>query len=104
MNFGSLHYFLGIKSVEKQFKIVAQWWAEIGPRLQCQLGGLPLAAGQKVLAGRAMAWRPGPVVEAARVLSTRQARCGMVTACSGALVGGPVAVSRWQGPGLEHHG
>jgi hypothetical protein len=36
MNFESLHYFLEIKSIRKQFKPAAQCWAESGPWLQCK--------------------------------------------------------------------
>jgi hypothetical protein len=35
MNFEILHYFLGIKSIRKRFKPVAQCRAESSPRLQC---------------------------------------------------------------------
>jgi hypothetical protein len=76
MNFGSLHYFLGIKSVEKQLKIAAQCWAEFGPGLQSagvaacharpaeRLLGLGLAARSScgvahVLRARRALWRHG---------------------------------------------
>jgi hypothetical protein len=47
-----------------------------------------------------MAWRPGPAVDAAR--SLRAHWCGRRTR-GGVLTGGPVAASRWQGLGFEHH-
>jgi hypothetical protein len=33
MNFGSLHYFMELKTIENDLKSAAQWWAEIGPWL-----------------------------------------------------------------------
>jgi hypothetical protein len=47
MNFRSLHYFLGIKTIKNDLKITAQCWAEIGLWLQWQLSGLPCATGRK---------------------------------------------------------
>jgi hypothetical protein len=73
MNFGSLHYFMELKTIENDLKSAAQWWAEIGPWLQ----------------------------RAARQLRRWLARCGVVTTCIprtgrqvGALVGGLVIASR----------
>jgi hypothetical protein len=92
--------FWELNQLKNDLKIAAQCWAVIG-RLQCLLGGLPRAADRK--AGWATAWRP--------TCFARRARCDMVTARSprvgrrgGGLAGGPVATSRWQGLGLEHHG
>jgi hypothetical protein len=49
MNFKNLHYFLGIKSIEKRFKIAAQCPAH---GYSARRGGLPHAVGW------ATAWRP----------------------------------------------
>jgi hypothetical protein len=84
-----LPYFLGIKSIEKRFKIAAQSWAEIGPLLQCQLG------------------RPGPVAEAActraaRVLTAHNPRAGRrggtVTEGPMVVAGGKVLSASSRGP------
>jgi hypothetical protein len=70
MNFGNLHYFLGIKTIEKQFKIAGQCWAEISLRLQ-HMARRPTTCGRLVhglaaqsnlegstRVGRAAAWSP----------------------------------------------
>jgi hypothetical protein len=57
-------------------------------------------------ASGATAWRPDPAVDAARVLCTRRAQGAWSPRAGqrgGALAGGPVAASQWQGLGLEHH-
>jgi hypothetical protein len=64
MNFGSLHYFLGIKTIKNDLKITTQCWAEIGLWLQWQLGSLPCATGRK--AAWATAWRPASCARAGR--------------------------------------
>jgi hypothetical protein len=92
VNFGSLHYFLELKTIENDLKSAAQCWAEIGPRLQH------------------VAWRPTtrgqPEGWLGHGLAARSSRGGgsRVGRRGGALIDGPVTASRRQGLGLKHHG
>jgi hypothetical protein len=82
MNFGSLHYFLGIKTIENDLKSPHSAGPKIGLAARSSRGGDPRAA----RVGRAV------------VSSPRVGQCG------GALTGSLVVGSRWQDLELEHHG
>jgi hypothetical protein len=67
MNFGSLHYFLGIKSIEKQLKTPGTVLGRNPARsYSVRRGGLPRAVDRK--AGWATTCWPGPAVKAAHEL------------------------------------
>jgi hypothetical protein len=81
-----------LKTIKNDLKSAAQCWAEIGLWLQ-RVARRPATRGRpEGLLGHGLAaW-------SSRRDGLRAGRRG------GALAGGPVVASRWQGIGLEHHG
>jgi hypothetical protein len=110
MNFGSLHYFLLIKTNGKTFKTPGTVLGQNPARCHSvRCGGLPCEAGRP--AGWATVWRPGPAEEASH-MPTRTGRAdGVVTARSPRTVahspmarwwladGKVLPVSSWGPPG-----
>jgi hypothetical protein len=93
MNFGILKQFLLFKTIRKTIKSMAQYRAEIGPRLQPSgRDSLPHAVGRK--AGWATAWQPSPAGQPAGAVTTRRPREGRR---GGVLAGGSAVARRRQG-------
>jgi hypothetical protein len=102
MNFGSLHYFLGIKSIEERFKTTAQCRAESGLWLQCTARRPATRSRPKGWLGRGLLARSnrGGSPRAARLHARRAHwRRGhrAQPVHDDALIIGPVVASHWQG-------